>query len=49
MPKFILEIIEMLELKQEFMEFETEIPDFPDEEPELNIEDAFVHDNIVTM
>ena len=35
MPKFIEEILEMIELKQQFAGFEEEIPDFPDEEPEV--------------
>ena len=47
MPKFIQEIIEMHALMQEFDEFE--FPDFPEEETELNFEDAFIPENIVTM
>ena len=49
MPKFIEQILEMIELKQQFADFEMEIPNFPDEEPELNFEDAFIPENIVTM
>lgn len=49
MPKFIEEILEMLELKQQFSEIEEDIPDFPDEEFDLNIEDAYVPENILTM
>ena len=48
MPKFIQEILEMHKLNQ-IEEFEIEIPDFPDEEIELNFEDAFIPENIVTM
>ena len=48
MPKFIEQILEMYELRQEFMGFEEEIPDFPDEEPNPNIEDAYVPKNIVS-
>ena len=47
MPKFIEEIIEMLERNEEFMEFE--FPDFPEESPEERIEDAFIPENILTL
>ena len=30
MPKFVQEILEIIELNKEFMEFEMEIPDFPE-------------------
>ena len=35
MPKFVEQILENLELKQEFMGFEEQIPDFSDEEIEV--------------
>ena len=47
MPKFVEEIIENLELNEEFMEFE--FPDFSDEKCDLNIEDAFIPENILTL
>ena len=50
MPKFVQEILEIIELNEEFMEFEMEIPDFPENsDEEILIPDAFVFDNIETM
>ena len=49
MPKFVEQILENLELKQEFMGFEEQIPDFSDEEIELIIKNAYTPENIVTM
>ena len=61
MPKFVQEILEIIELNEEFMEFEDdpnlvwinaafEIPDFPENsDEETLIPDAFVFDNIETM
>ena len=40
MPKFIEQILE---------EYESEIPEFSDEEINLIIEDAFIPENILTM
>ena len=45
MPKFIEEIIE----NHFWREIPVEIPDFSDEECDLNIEDAFIPDNILTL
>ena len=48
MPKFVQEILDNLDFDFDF-DFDFEIPDFPDEEIELNFEDAFIPENIVTM
>ena len=45
MPKFVEEIVE----NYFWNNFDFEIPDFPDEEADLNIPDAYVPENIVTM
>ena len=47
MPKFIEQILEMLELNQEFEEIEIEIPMFFDGEFEPNIEDTYIPENIL--
>ena len=45
MPKFIEEIIE----NYLWDGIPVEIPDFPEEQPEERIEDAFIPDNIETL
>ena len=45
MPKFVEQILEMYELKQEFMGFEEQIPDFSDEEIELIVKILTNQDN----
>ena len=45
MPKFVEQILENLELKQEFMGFEEQIPDFSDEEIEVLIIEVLSQEN----
>ena len=44
MPKFVEEIIENLELNEEFMEFE--FPNFPDEESDWHKSEAEIEEDV---